>query len=146
MTINIWMIIFGAISGILGGMGMGGGTLLIPLLAFLDIKQQTVQAINLISFLPMAAVSLCFHFKNGLVKTKDIGWLVVPAVIFSAAGAFLTKFAEEKILRYCFGGLLTALGVWQFIKCAIAFKKQAEVNDIVAKQMEYIKNNRLDRR
>ena len=29
---TVWLIVFGFISGILGGMGMGGGTLLIPLL------------------------------------------------------------------------------------------------------------------
>ena len=65
---TVWLIVFGFISGILGGMGMGGGTLLIPLLNFLDIEQQTIQAINLISFLPMACVALGLHFKNKLVK------------------------------------------------------------------------------
>ena len=58
---TVWLIVFGFISGILGGMGMGGGTLLIPLLNFLDIEQQTIQAINLISFLPMACVAWESH-------------------------------------------------------------------------------------
>ena len=48
-------ILAGAIGGIIGGMGMGGGTLLIPLLTiFLGISQKLAQAYNLISFLIMA--------------------------------------------------------------------------------------------
>ncbi len=52
------LILFGFLSGIIGGMGMGGGTLLTPLLSFLDLEQKTIQAINLISFLPMCCVAL----------------------------------------------------------------------------------------
>ena len=58
--------LFGFLGGVLGGMGMGGGTVLIPLLTvFLNVGQKTAQAINLIAFSPMAAVALFVHFKNG---------------------------------------------------------------------------------
>ena len=46
-------VLFGFLAGIIGGMGMGGGTLLVPLLSFLDMEQKTIQATNLISFIPM---------------------------------------------------------------------------------------------
>ena len=55
---EILIIIFGFIAGVAGGMGMGGGTLLVPLLSFLDIPQHTVQSANLLSFLPMCAAAL----------------------------------------------------------------------------------------
>ena len=59
----------GLAGGMLGGMGMGGGTVLIPLLTILlGVPQHAAQAINLISFLPMAGVALIIHFKNGLVE------------------------------------------------------------------------------
>lgn len=83
---TVWLIVFGFISGILGGMGMGGGTLLIPLLNFLDIEQQTIQAINLISFLPMACVALGLHFKNKLVKPRHTLWMIAPACAFCILG------------------------------------------------------------
>ena len=55
----LWLILFGIIGGVLGGMGMGGGTLLIPLLTiFLNISQQNAQGINLIAFLPMSIVAI----------------------------------------------------------------------------------------
>ena len=40
-------VVFGLISGVFGGLGMGGGTLLIPLLTiFLDYPQKLAQGIN----------------------------------------------------------------------------------------------------
>ena len=66
-------VIAGIVGGIIGGMGMGGGTLLIPILTImLDIPQKTAQAINLVSFIPMAAVTLVIHVKNKLVDKKSI--------------------------------------------------------------------------
>ncbi len=109
------LILFGFFAGIIGGMGMGGGTLLVPLLSFLDIPQKTVQAINLLSFVPMCVVALVLHFKNKLVKTENIGWLTVPAVIFAVGGAFVAGGTSNKVLRIVFGAFLVAVGVWQLI-------------------------------
>ena len=65
------LILFGVIGGVLGGMGMGGGTLLIPLLTLgLNLTQQNAQAINLMAFLPMSIFALIIHFKNKLVRYK----------------------------------------------------------------------------
>lgn len=124
-----WLIFFGFISGILGGMGMGGGTLLIPLLNFLEIEQQTIQAINLISFLPMACVALVLHFKNKLVKSSNILWIVAPACVFCVLGALLTKNTSSEVLKICFGIFMLLLGMWQFvlsIKQIIKEKKTSE--------------------
>ena len=60
-------------SGVLGGLGMGGGTILIPLLTiFFDVEQQQAQAINLVAFIPMAIVSLIIHIKNKRVRKDGI--------------------------------------------------------------------------
>ena len=62
-------IIVGFLGGLLGGMGMGCGTVLIPLLSIVcGVNQHTAQAINLISFIPMAVVTLIIHIKNKLVN------------------------------------------------------------------------------
>ena len=69
----ILYIIFGIIGGLLGGMGMGGGTLLIPLLTIgLSVPQQTAQFINLVAFIPMSALALIVHIRNGYVVKKRI--------------------------------------------------------------------------
>lgn len=121
------LVLFGFVSGVVGGMGMGGGTLLVPLLSFFDISQQSIQAINLISFLPMCFVALGFHLKNKLVTTKGIGWIILPAVLFSVVGALCATNAQSKLLRYCFGGFLLAVGVWQLV-VAVRFALQNKDN------------------
>lgn len=120
------LILFGFLAGILGGMGMGGGTLLVPLLSFLDLPQKTIQAINLISFLPMCAVALIFHAKNKLICTRHVGWLVVPALVMAVAGALCADGADNKILRVCFALFLIGVGVWQLavaVKACVASRR-----------------------
>lgn len=123
------LILFGFLSGVIGGMGMGGGTLLTPLLSFLDLEQKTIQAINLISFLPMCCVALGFHAKNKLIKTKHVWWIIVPAVMMAVVGALCADKATNKILRICFAAFLISVGTWQLI-VAIRFivRKKREKN------------------
>ena len=109
------LIMVGFLSGVIGGMGMGGGTILVPLLSFLDLGQKSIQATNLISFLPMCVVALLFHNKNHLICKKDIGWVIVPAVAFSVLGALLGQKAENDTLQICFGAFLVLVGLWQLI-------------------------------
>ena len=127
MTIFL-LILFGFLAGVIGGMGMGGGTVLVPLLSFLDLPQKTIQAINLVSFLPMCSVALIFHAKNKLVETKHVLWLIVPAIIFAVVGAFVADVASNEILRLCFAVFLIAVGIWQLvlaIKFIVKNKKAA---------------------
>ncbi len=112
------LVLFGFLAGIVGGMGMGGGTLLVPLLSFLDIPQKTIQATNLISFVPMCVVALILHAKNKLIKTKGIGWLTVPAVVSAVAGAFVAGDTANKVLRMVFGVFLIVVGSWQIVVAA----------------------------
>ena len=54
------LILIGLISGIISGMGIGGGTILIPALTIiLSMEQNTAQAINLIYFIPTAVTENC---------------------------------------------------------------------------------------
>ena len=134
MTIFL-LILFGFLAGIVGGMGMGGGTVLVPLLSFLDIQQKTIQAINLISFLPMCCVALGFHAKNKLIDTKHIWWLVIPAIAMAVVGSLVADKAENKVLRLSFAVFLIAVGVWQLV-VAIKFivqqrkKRKSEEKDL----------------
>ena len=110
-------VICGVVAGVFGGLGMGGGTLLIPLLTiFLGFDQKLAQGINLVSFLVMAIFSLLIHFKHGYVETKGIWLLVVFGVIFSLAGALLAGNASSQLLRTLFGVFLCLLAIFQFVK------------------------------
>ena len=114
-------ILFGFLAGIIGGMGMGGGTLLVPLLSFLDMEQKTIQATNLISFIPMCCIALSVHAHNKLVKTNNVWCIIIPAVLSAVGGAFTAGITDNKILRYCFAAFLIAVGIWQLV-IAIRFE------------------------
>ena len=113
--------LMGIVGGVLGGMGMGGGTLLIPLLTiFLSVNQLSAQALNLISFIPMAVVALVVHAKNKLIKTKGLAFIIIPAAITAAAGSFISNGLSGELLKRIFGGFLIALSFVQFFSQKLA--------------------------
>ena len=128
MTIFL-LILFGFLAGIIGGMGMGGGTVLVPLLSFLDLPQKTIQAINLISFLPMCCVALVFHAKNKLIETEHVWWLIIPAIVMAVVGALFADKADNKVLRLSFAVFLIGVGVWQLVVAIKFIVKQRKCID-----------------
>lgn len=111
----ILLAVSGIAAGVLGGMGMGGGTILIPLLTiFFNVGQKEAQAINLVAFIPMAIVSLAIHIKNKRVKKEGLLWIILPAVLTSVGGGFAAQAVNGEVLKRIFGGFLLLLSVVQF--------------------------------
>ena len=109
----LFKILAGILGGVISGMGMGGGTLLIPILTiFLDISQPIAQCVNLVSFVPVAIASLIVHIKNKLVEFDDILYLIVPSVITGVLSSILMMNIDKDTLRVWFGIFLIVLGVW----------------------------------
>lgn len=105
----------GFLGGILGGMGMGGGTALIPLLTiFCGVQQNVAQGLNLLSFLPMSLFALTVHAKNGLLVKDKIWWIVLPALVFSVLGSLCAAFLPARALRSGFGVFLIVLSFTRF--------------------------------
>lgn len=123
MTEQHLIIIAGMVGGIIGGMGMGGGTLLIPLLTLcVGIEQHLAQSINLISFIPMAVIAIGIHAKNGYVRFKKALPVIVLAIIGAIVGSFLVRYASGNWLRTAFGVFLIVLGtvgIFKLIKTKI---------------------------
>lgn len=106
----------GFLGGILGGMGMGGGTALIPLLTiFCGVQQNVAQGMNLLSFLPMSLFALAVHAKNGLLVKDKIWWIVLPALVFSVLGSLCAAFLPARALRSGFGVFLIVLSFTRFV-------------------------------
>ncbi len=105
----------GLAGGVLGGMGMGGGTVLIPILTvFCGVPQHLAQSVNLLSFLPMSAASLRVHKKNGLLDTEGVLWMIVPATTLSVLGGLFVQSISGGALRIGFGVFLCLLSFYQF--------------------------------
>ena len=123
----IWVALVGFCSGIISGMGIGGGTILIPaLLFFTDITQQQAQGVNLIYFIPTAITALITHQKKGNLDWKTAKPLAVMGLAGAAAGAFLAVSLESEILRRIFGGFLFLMGLSEIFKKKKGDDKNAE--------------------
>ena len=102
----------GAVTGILSGFGIGGGTLLLSYMTTLGgVDQQLAQGITLLYFLPTAATALPSHIKNGYLHTKT----AIPAIIAGMAGTGVAAWAatalDVDILRRFFGAYLLYIGI-----------------------------------
>ncbi len=109
-------LLLGFLGGIPAGMGMGGGTVTIPLLVLVGgVEQKIAQCANLFAFFPMSLGALKTHADNGLVETQGILWGIVPALALSAVGAWSAAVLPSEILRKSFGVFLIFLaGVTAF--------------------------------
>lgn len=114
MTIILY-VVFGLLAGVFGAMGLGGGTVLIPLLTiFLAVNQKVAQGYNLLAFIVMAVIAIIIHTKNKLIDLKSIIWLVASGAVACVGGALLTSVVSTKILKMIFAGFLILLAIWQF--------------------------------
>lgn len=114
----IWLIyiVAGFLSGVIAGMGMGGGTILVPALTVLTgLSQHAAQGINMLAFLPGAIIALIIHKKGGRVDLKKSIPLILSGVAGAVGGALIAALLSSEILRRLFGAFLAALAVIQFI-------------------------------
>lgn len=122
------LIVFGFLSGILGGMGMGGGTILIPMLTvFAHFNQHTSQGINLVVFIPMAIISIIIHIKNKLIDFKVALPIIAVGLVSSILSAMLANKIQGENLRLYFSIFLIALGLFQLISVIVKIVKDKKV-------------------
>ena len=105
-------ILTGLISGIVSGLGMGGGTILILILTlFANVEQHIAQATNLIFFIPTSLAAIWINYKQKIIDIK-LG-LIVGGVgsIGAVIGAIISNKLNTAILRKCFGVFLGIIAI-----------------------------------
>lgn len=107
-------ILIGIVSGIIGGLGMGGGTVLILFLSlFLDVEQHIAQATNIVFFVPTAISAIIVSIKNKNINFK----IALPICLWGTLGAFVGACISLKmnmnLLRKCFGAFLIFIAIYQ---------------------------------
>ncbi len=107
-------ILLGFISGMISGMGMGGGTVLIPgLVLFAGIEQKTAQGINLLYFMPSAIAALILHIKNKHIQKSFLLFLIGGGLLGACIGAYLAVRFSNNFLRKIFAVFLTIMGLYE---------------------------------
>ena len=109
----------GFAGGFIGGMGMGGGSILVPILSLFKVGQKTCQCINLVSFVPMAGASLFLLLKKNLIQKDLLFVTTLFAFISSVAGSLVAFCLDKVILKKLFGYFLISASVVYSIKLFI---------------------------
>ena len=109
--------LIGFLAGFAGGLGVGGGgILLLCLTVFGKTDQLSAQGINLVFFLPVAAVSLFIHIKKGFVNWKTAlfaAFCGIPGVLF---GLYIAGCIEKDLLRALFAVFLLVIGIRELLR------------------------------
>lgn len=104
--------IIGFLSGILSGMGVGGGMLLIPAARiFLGMGQQSAQSLNLCCFIPSAVCAIFVHFKNKKIDVKTALPIILTGLPFALLGAYISTNLSSAMLSRLFGGFILIFGI-----------------------------------
>ncbi len=114
-----WLIaaLAGAVTGVLSGFGVGGGTLLlIYMTAFAGVEQHLAQGINLLYFLPTAAMALPSHVKNGYVDKSALVPAIVSGLVGTALAAWVATALDVSLLRRLFGLFLLYIGMTELFR------------------------------
>lgn len=109
--------IIGFLSGIISGMGIGGGTILIPSLVILyNLEQQKAQGVNLIVFLPVAVIALITHHKKGNLDFSFAKLIILGGIVGAVVGSILALKIEPLRLKRYFGFFLLVVGAIELFK------------------------------
>ena len=106
-------ILAGLVCCVLSGFGIGGGSLLMVwMTAVLSLDQKTAQGINLLYFLPTAAMALVEHKKNGLLEPSLLRCAIPWALPVTALAAWAATAVDVEALKKPFGVFLLVSGLY----------------------------------
>ena len=109
-------ILVGVISGIVSGLGMGGGTILITFLTcFLKVDQIVAQASNIIFFVPTSIIATIVNVKNHTLKWKIAIPLVITGVVGATIGSLIANNIDTSLLKKAFAIFLMFIALYQSI-------------------------------
>lgn len=121
----MWLALAGVLFGIIGGMGMGGGIVLIPVLTLLfGMSQHQAQGLNLLTFFPMAVFAIIAHLKKKRIDVKTALLMALTGAVGAAGGALLCGIIDGKVLGKIFGGFLILLGIVRTVELIKAVREK----------------------
>jgi len=112
----IALLITGAVTGFLSGMmGVGGGTIMIPVMVILiGFTQHVAQGTALLVMVPAGTIGAFTHWKMDNVE-KGILWGLIPGIIVGTyVGGNFANIIPNDTLRLIFATMLIVVGVRYF--------------------------------
>ena len=105
-------LLVGTALGFLTGLGVGGGSLLMVwLTAVLGMDALTARSINLLFYLPGAAIAILFRKRQGKIQWRNILPPALAGCIAAAIYSQLSTVVDNSWLQKIFGVILIMTGV-----------------------------------
>ena len=105
-------LLVGTALGFLTGLGVGGGSLLMVwLTAVLGMDTLTARSINLLFYLPGAAVAILFRQRQGKIQWRNVLPPALAGCIAAALCSRLSTAVDNSWLQKIFGVTLIIAGV-----------------------------------
>ena len=110
-------ILFGFVSGIFTGMGMGGGTILILLLSgFMNLNQYLAQGTNLIFFIPTSISSIVINIREKNVDFKLAKVIILCGIIGTIIGTIIAKQINSVGLKKVFAIFILSIALYEIYR------------------------------
>jgi len=128
-------IIIGIITGFFSGfLGVGGGTILVPMLLFLGFELKEAIGISVTQMMMSSIYGSYLNYKKGLLKIKNGLSLAIGGAIGASLSGFIVKHASKEIL----GAIFLSLVLIAIIRFFITVKEPQEEPPIDNKKLFFI--------
>jgi len=118
-------IVASMVSGVFAGMGMGGGTFLIPMLSLIfGIEQIYCQSTNVLCFIVLAIFCFVAYIKNKLIDFKILIFVALPATIISFFSSVFALKVDSEILHIMFAIFILGIGIISLVSSFKQLKKK----------------------
>ncbi|WP_119696329.1 sulfite exporter TauE/SafE family protein [Microbacterium halotolerans] len=113
----LWCIGIGLLTGMLSGLfGVGGGTVIVPLLVLLlSFDQRLAAGTSLTAIVPIAVIGVISYAGHGSVAWLPALLLACGAIVGAQIGTWLLPQVSQRILRLCFVAFLAVVIVMLFV-------------------------------
>ncbi|MBR3885822.1 MAG: sulfite exporter TauE/SafE family protein [Clostridia bacterium] len=119
-----FLILVGFSSGIFAGMGMGGGTFLVPLLSLcFGVEQIFCQSTNVLCFLILAVVCFVIYAFKKLIDFRVMMLVGLPASVVAGAACIFSLKIHSNVLKIVFAGFIILIGLVMLISNFIPKKE-----------------------
>jgi uncharacterized membrane protein YfcA len=123
------------VAGLFGALtGLGGGTVMVPVLTYLGVDIKIAIAASMISVIATSCSSASLYIRQGLVNLKTGMFLEMFTIIGAVIGASITLITGAGLLFIAFGAILILAGILLFLRDRIF------VREVTADQQDQLSN------
>ena len=126
---GLFILLTAIFSGIFAGMGMGGGTFLIPALSLIfGYSQAICQSTNVICFIVLGFLCFYIYQQNKLIDYKIVLLVSIPACLVSFLFTIFSLRINSMLLRLFFSIFIIGFGIFYLVSSIVKIKNKKNNN------------------